>query len=803
MNFYDLDEIKEKADCIDVASNLLHLKVNKDRCAATWRGGSNETAVHLNKFGFYDHGTTEADPHHKGSVIDLVMLANNVDLTTASEVLGDYLGLTKSKHLKDSAKVVAEYVYTDMNGNPLHKTLRFEPKSFAQYRYDNGKWVPDLADMELVPYNLPDIVDAEVILFNEGEKDAETGKQWGFPSTTIAQGAEKWRPEYNKWFKGKKLIIVADNDDKGKAHAIRVCSELKHDILGAKIVIPSKREKGDLSDFKADGGTKEQFTQEILATAPVNLKSLPEPEKKVEENEKDSALKKAKKLNQKAFKNYRWETESKTDGSEKKVKVPLNANELVTELRERLLGYPQRIGSELFDMERDSKKITLLHDMADLFAWISRKTGHNAYWSGGNGFTTKQELYAALSHTAQTYDTFSNSPEYPMQNDTYYLYGEMPEPSSEHIYFKEFCCFFCPATVADTLLLQAMFASLVYFQDGAKRPMWVIDTVTGDAQATGKTTLAEICALLIGGFESGYGEPFWVRPKEATSEQSLAGVTRRMLSGDGRKKKLFLIDNVDNFYKSAALASFVTQGTFSGMAPYGHGETTRKNNMTFMITCNGATLGKDIISRSMFLQLKKPAKFKKDWEIKVRKFIKEKRLHILADIIDMLKRGATFDITGQTRFKEWEHAVLGAVCPDKRSYDFVINEIKRRKTDSDGEIVEADLIRETFEAKLSQYGCLPYKDYIWIPTKILQEWGAEAMPSLKYKVGAITHILNNHNKTGALPELSKVIEKYPTNTARGLPRTRGMMWCPEGIEMPKGHHAKVLTKEYGEIQKHD
>jgi hypothetical protein len=807
MMWYSTDEIKETADCRTVMTDMLGYKLNRQsRCAAEWRGGKNPN-VEVQEKWFKDYKSGD-----KGSVIDMVMTVKGVELMQAVEMIGDFLGLQKDPKTRlpdetNPQKKVAEWIYKDARGNPVHKTVRFDKldaqgnpikdeygknkKTFRQYHWKDNKWVNGLNNIELLPYNLEMIEKHPTIFLCEGEKAAEAGISMGLPCTTFAMGAGSWKEYYGHYFKGKNVIIITDNDDAGREHGQGIAFKLKNIAEGIKIIQVSNKNKGDLADFKDDGGTKEDLFKIIQEAKKVDLTEKPPPQ----DEAIDKALAKAKQLNKKPLRNYAYKKEIQTDGSEKTVKVPISINELTKMVYDRLLGYPRAIGKELFDFDRDTNKTTVITDVADLFAWLAQKTGHTPYWSNGQGFVTKQELFYALLRSAVSYDTFSNSPEYPISDNTYYMYGEIPPPTPDHVYFKGFCAFFEPASPVDALLIQTMFASLVYFEDGAKRPMWVIDTATGDAQATGKTTLAEMSALLVGGTQTGYGEPLWVRPKEVNTEQSLVTVTKRMLSGDGRRKKVFLIDNIDGYFKSGSLASFATQASFSGIAPYGRGETSRANNMTFILTCNGASLSKDIISRSMFIKLKKPHTYKKDWEIQVKNYIKNHRLQILADIIDIMQKGVSFDVDCSTRFKEWERAVLAPICGSKESHDYVIKEIKKRKTESDGEEVQADLIRESFFEALNSYGLNPTIDYVWIPTKALQAWGIEALPSFKYKPTIITHILKEHNRTGALPELTCDIEKYPTSLSRGIPRTRGMMWCPDGVPMPKGHSARVIVKD--------
>jgi hypothetical protein len=71
----------------------------------------------------------------------------------------------------------------------------------------------------------------------------------------------KWTTDLNKWFAGKQAAyILEDNDETGRAHSAEVAGNL-HDIVpDIRIVsFPELPAKGDVSDWIAGGGAKEQL----------------------------------------------------------------------------------------------------------------------------------------------------------------------------------------------------------------------------------------------------------------------------------------------------------------------------------------------------------------------------------------------------------------------------------------------------------------------------------------------------------------------------------------------------------------
>jgi hypothetical protein len=108
-------------------------------------------------------------------------------------------------------------------------------------------------------YNLPEVLIANEIFLSEGEKDADNLmsaiRKLGQPdlhmaATTNFDGAGKWNDDYNPYFLGKRIVILADNDDIGRRHAERVATAVHPYAAGVKIIhLPGLPEQGDVSDF--------------------------------------------------------------------------------------------------------------------------------------------------------------------------------------------------------------------------------------------------------------------------------------------------------------------------------------------------------------------------------------------------------------------------------------------------------------------------------------------------------------------------------------------------------------------------
>lgn len=246
------------------------------------------------------------------------------DLFDKDKIITD--GVWESRNIK------AIYKYTDEDGNLLFEKIRFEPKKFSQRRLVDGATVwglaegtyyetfkgsnnwslkkpkkgqtarsKDFGELNPVIYNLPGVIKTDTVYIVEGEKDADNLIKLGLTATTSFDGAsknkqkQKWREEYNKYFCGKNIILIPDNDESGIAHMEYAAKSLinfrkthgaeqktqgigqkTHEIEqkthGITIKILSVLElnlppKGDISDWLEAGHTKEEL-EKIVENTP-------------------------------------------------------------------------------------------------------------------------------------------------------------------------------------------------------------------------------------------------------------------------------------------------------------------------------------------------------------------------------------------------------------------------------------------------------------------------------------------------------------------------------------------------------
>jgi putative DNA primase/helicase len=178
----------------------------------------------------------------------------------ATEAVVAALGLTMADLFdtprSNGSDITATYDYVDEQGTLLFQVVRKIGKKFVQRRPDgNGGWVWNIHGVRRVLYRLPDVVrgvrEGIPVFVVEGEKDADRLHALGVPATTNPHGAGKWRTEYNASLAGADVVIVADRDDAGRAHAHHIAQQLNG--IAARVRTFEPVEGKDISDHLAAG----------------------------------------------------------------------------------------------------------------------------------------------------------------------------------------------------------------------------------------------------------------------------------------------------------------------------------------------------------------------------------------------------------------------------------------------------------------------------------------------------------------------------------------------------------------------
>lgn len=158
-------------------------------------------------------------------------------------------------------EAVAVYDYTDETGNLLFQVCRTADKQFPQRVPDATRksgWRWSTSGIRRVLYRLPKIIEAvkdgEMIYICEGEKDVHALERAGVTATCNPGGAGKWRPEFAEFLRDVIVIIIADKDKAGQAHARQVAASLDGVAAAVEIVEATAEHKDAAAHLAAGFG---------------------------------------------------------------------------------------------------------------------------------------------------------------------------------------------------------------------------------------------------------------------------------------------------------------------------------------------------------------------------------------------------------------------------------------------------------------------------------------------------------------------------------------------------------------------
>lgn len=169
--------------------------------------------------------------------------------------------------------IVKTYGYVDDAGAERYQKVRYEPKDFRIRRLGpNGKWIyrKALEGQPTLVYRQPEVKRAPkgaVIAVAGGEKDADALRDLGYVATCNIDGEGNWRPEHAAHLPdGCRLVVMLDNDKAGEKFGRLVASSMAGRAAWIKLIgFLELAEHGDVSDFLANGGTKEELEARIEA----------------------------------------------------------------------------------------------------------------------------------------------------------------------------------------------------------------------------------------------------------------------------------------------------------------------------------------------------------------------------------------------------------------------------------------------------------------------------------------------------------------------------------------------------------
>lgn len=178
-----------------------------------------------------------------GDIIEWVTETQGLNFRQAIDLLASETGTSVASapaptKVKSAPLVpICHYEYQDETGFPYMRVTRFEPKTFRQFHWDCDGWANGKPKTGVIPYRLPEIVARpnDDIWLVEGEKDADTLASLGLLATTAPGGATAFPRDdmgFLKWFDGRRVYAIPDNDEAGAKWRERVA----HGIADVKFL---------------------------------------------------------------------------------------------------------------------------------------------------------------------------------------------------------------------------------------------------------------------------------------------------------------------------------------------------------------------------------------------------------------------------------------------------------------------------------------------------------------------------------------------------------------------------------------
>lgn len=158
--------------------------------------------------------------------------------------------------------------YDDDIQKVLYYKARYQGKEIRHFRVDGDTviWKDVFKGIDKTLYNKSAIKKAkeanEPIYYVEGEKDVHTMEVLGVLATT-AGGATAWHKGLAKYLEGLDVIILQDNDEAGEKLSKQLRQDLCTMAKSIKVIVPSNKLHGDVTDYIQAGHTKHQLLELI------------------------------------------------------------------------------------------------------------------------------------------------------------------------------------------------------------------------------------------------------------------------------------------------------------------------------------------------------------------------------------------------------------------------------------------------------------------------------------------------------------------------------------------------------------
>lgn len=175
---------------------------------------------------------------------------------------------------REKRKIEAVYDYVSCNdGSYLFTKIRLQNKKMLYGILENNRFSYGLKgqnrkELKAI-YGSPEAIKKAIrenkpVFIVEGEKDTNTLNRQGYTATFTFGGVNDWQSDFTGLLRDANVIILADNDEPGKAVAKRIYDDLQGVAKSRKVIVPMPDiPKADISDFFEAGHTVKEFEEMI------------------------------------------------------------------------------------------------------------------------------------------------------------------------------------------------------------------------------------------------------------------------------------------------------------------------------------------------------------------------------------------------------------------------------------------------------------------------------------------------------------------------------------------------------------
>jgi len=436
------------------------------------------------------------------------------------------------------------------------------------------------------------------------------------------------------------------------------------------------------------------------------------------------------------------------NGKPKTRRDALTVDEMSTNLFAMTGNWPKAVGktNPLLFVEHNGT-VRILPTVDSLFAWIQERTGKIS-WQGGQDndvktITPKKEFFEHVRERAERFEAVSEVPHEPPLEGHYYTWKPPKGYDARGEYLARLLALFDNGeTPEDMAMIKAMFLTPAWGAVNGTRPAFAI---TAPDKGCGKSTLGEMAGELYGGNI--------VHTLTRNDDEKLSS---RLLSAEALTKRVVLVDNAKQSIASANLEQTITLGTISGHLLY-HGDSSRPNTLTVILTANGLRLSRDMARRCYIIRLKRPAVCD-DRKEQAKALIKNYRDYILADIVEELRKPVA--PSNHNDPGGWKSFVNQVMTRCTNTPEKVVSLTQARRDERDDDLADAEEIMEAIDAEVSQNSTADTRVFI-SSTRMTEVINGALNKNLTKK--SVCNLLSDHMEAGRLAR----VEKTRTASAKG------------------------------------